>query len=508
MNAGYSNRTPGQNLTAILRRRWMIVAASVVLTALAAYAFSKAQTPKYKATATLLELKNPQQLVDNLTQANTSQPSTFDLTTGKGLASLRVVAQQASAAMRGRLSPDEIRSRVAIASDSSSADASSALVNITATDTDPRLAAQTATTFSQTFIAFLKAADQSAYTDAARLVSDRLNSLQAAHGPTSEVQTLQTRLNDLRNLAALQTGGLKLVQPAETPKSQVSPRPARNAALGIIGGLILGIALALGVDALDRRVRDSDEFEHIFRRPILGHIPESRGIEGQGQGLNSLRAPDVEAFRILRANLRYAAGSGRAKRLLVTSATPGEGKSTIAWNLALIAARGGGRVLLIEADLRQPKITARYMGASKRVGLSHVLSGQASPEEALIDYSDLADTSTLGGEFGQLCVMLAGGTPPNPAELLDSPEMGRMLDQLTEHFDLVIIDAPPPSVVADPIPLFRLVDGVIVVGRLNYSDRRALAQHRDQLESIGASVVGLAINGVEVDGKSGYASYY
>jgi capsular exopolysaccharide synthesis family protein len=508
VNAGYGQRHPGQNLTAILRRRWVIVAAAVVLTALAAYASSKAQTPQYKATATLLELKNPQDLVNNLAQSNSGQSTDFNLTTGKGLASLRVVAQQASAAMRGRLTPDQVRSSVAIGS-SSSADTSSALVNVTATNTDPRLAAQTATTFSQTFIAFLKAADQSAYTDAARLVNDRLNSVLASNGSKAEVAALQSRLNDLRNLAALQTGGLKLVQPAETPKSQISPKPARNAALGVIAGLILGIALALGVDALDRRVRDADEFELIFRRPILGHIPESKGIEGQGPGLNSLRAPDVEAFRILRANLRYASGSGRAKRLLVTSAAPGEGKSTIAWNLALIAARGGGRVLLIEADLRQPKITARFVGTSKRPGLSHVLSGQASPEQALIDYADLTDTSTLGGEFGQLCVMLAGGTPPNPTELLESPEMGAMLDQLTQHFDLVIIDAPPPSVVADPIPLFRLVDGVIIVGRLNYSDRRALAQHRDQLESIGATVVGLAINGVEADGKkSGYTSYY
>jgi capsular exopolysaccharide synthesis family protein len=498
-NPGHSSRS----LSAIIRRRWVLIAAIVVVTAGAAYAFSKAQTPKYKATATLLVLKNLQGLATGVDPSGSTQTTTgFDPTTGKDLAALRAVAQRASAAMGGRLTADEIGSRVSL--DTTSTEG---IVKVSATDTDARRAAQTATTFSQAFIAFLKAADQSAYQDAARLVEARLKTVLQEHGPSAEVTSLSARLSDLSNLAALQTGGLQLVQPAETPNAADSPRPLRNTALGIIAGLVLGLAVALGIDALDRRVRDTDEFEQIFERPVLAHIPESRGIGEQGVGLNSLRPHDMEAFRLLRANLRYAQGTRGAKRLIVTSSTAGEGKSTIAWNLALISARGGGRVLLIEADLRHPEISGRYMPRSSSPGLSHVLSGQASPEQALIDYSTVVDTSELGRDFGHLSVMLAGGRPPNPSQLLEAPEMAQALDELSDRFDLVIIDTAPPALVADPIPLFRLVDGVVVVGRMKFSDRRALAYHRVQLESVGAEVLGLAINGTSAEGKHAHAYY-
>jgi len=488
----------GRQLGAILRRRWFLVVLCAVVATIAAYLIADSQTKKYRAEATLLVVENPQDLLSTSNTGSTG--STFDSQKIRGLASLNVVFERTARALGGAVSPGTVKSAVAI-----DAPAGASLVRVTADGSDPELAARIATAFSNTYISFLKQTDQLTVNQAAELAQVRLQSLISAGRPQSEIQDQQDQVNRLRDLAAQQTGGLKLVQAAEAPSSPYSPRVGRITAVGLLGGLVLGLALAFGVDALDRRVRDREEFAEIYDSPVLGLIPRSKAISGQGSGPDRLDAADVEAFRILRANLRYAQGAKGAKRVIVSSSTSGEGKSTVAWNLAITAARGGSRVLLIECDLRQPQLTRRYLPGVSSTGLSHVLSGQATIGQALVDYTSWIERESLGDEPGQFCVILAGGTPPNPAELLASQEMVDVLDELEDRFDLIILDAPPPSLVADPIPLFDLVDGVLVVGRLDYSDRRLLADHRSRLDSVGARVLGLAINGTHGDvNKSDY----
>jgi capsular exopolysaccharide synthesis family protein len=490
----------GRRLGTILRRRWYLVVIGAVVATVVAYLVTDAKTRMYRAETTLLVVTSPQELSDTTSAQATGTPAgTFDAAKGRGLASLDVVAQRVSAALNGEVSAGQIKRSVSLEGASGTS-----LIKIAATDSDPKRAAQIATTFSRTYIAFLKEADQSSYVDAAALVRQRLNNLQAAGQSGTEVSDLKAQLQRLEDQAALQTGGLRLVQPALTPDAPYTPRVARITAVGLIGGLVLGLALALAVDALDRRVHETAEFQEIYGHPILGVIPRSKNLgDGQGGPPGALQAADLEAFRILRANLRYVQGAKGAKRILVSSSTAGEGKSTVAWNLAVTAAQGGSRVLLIEADLRQPAITRRYLPRVTTTGLGQVLSGQATIAQALVDCTNrLADTTDE--EFGQFCVMLAGGTPPNPADLLASPEMIELLDDVEGGFDLVILDAPPPSLVADAIPLIQLVDGVLVVGRIDVSDRRGLASHRQRLESVAARVLGLVVNGARTESNNSY----
>ena len=272
-----------------------------------------------------------------------------------------------------------------------------------------------------------------------------------------------------------------------------------NGVLGLLVGLALAVMAALLMERLDRRLRDDGDAEEAYRLPILGQIPESKTLRTAGGGMAT--APmDAEAFQMLRARLRYFNVDRELRSVLITSVGPGEGKTTVALNLAVAAARSEGfSVLLIEADMRRPQLATRAH-VLPFPGLAEVLSNNVPASEAIqaVPASDR--------RAGRLDILVAGSAPPNPYELLESHRMEAVLKQFVEQYDLVIIDSPPNSIVSDAIPLMQRVSGVMVVSRLRQTTRDGAAALREQLASLKAPTLGVVVNGAELE-SSEYYSY-
>jgi capsular exopolysaccharide synthesis family protein len=213
-----------------------------------------------------------------------------------------------------------------------------------------------------------------------------------------------------------------------------------------------------------------------------------------------------EVFKLLRAYLRYFNVDREIRSLLVVSAAPGDGKTTVARNLAQAAQETGSKTLLIDADMRRPDL-ARYYDIGNSPGLSELLIGSVQALEAI---QSIPIATRVNGKTAEvtLDVLGAGHAPPNPAELIDSHAMAEFLSWASEHYELVVIDTPPLSVVSDAIPLLRKVDGVVVVSQIGKNTRDAAAYLRDRLLGVNAPLLGVIANGVKAKGKDGYGYGY
>jgi capsular exopolysaccharide synthesis family protein len=485
-------------LAGLLRRAPLIVACTL-LTAAAALIFSLAQTKQYTADATLL-FRDPgfDQRIFGSSDVAAPDP-TREAATNITLVSLDAVADRTAADLGGGVTGDEVSNKVSVESQGQ-ADVAS----INATDPNPEFAATLANAFAQNYISFRRAADRRKVQQARALVTADFNRLPPAEQQGSEGQSLQRQISRLSTLEALQTGNAELVQHATVPTSPSSPKTVRNTALAWILGLFLGVALAALWERLDRRLRRPTEFEETFSMPMLTEVPESKSLSRSSNGIGELFATEGGAFQMLRARLRYFNVDRDIHSVLLTSAAPGEGKTTIAWNLAASAASSGSGTILLEADFHQPSI-ARQTGTRAQPGLSELLSGQSTLAESVQRVT--VENRQNGTEaLRQLDVIVAGSHPPNPVELLESEGMARLLEKLTDDYDLVVIDSPPLPIVADVIPLAKLVNGVIVVGRVNKTTRDEAQALHAQLESLDAPVLGVVAN--RTSRGRGYSGYY
>lgn len=482
-----------------LRRRMGVIALCCLLVPASAFAFSRSQTKEYTASASLL-FRDPgfdQKLFGAETFESSADPAREAATNVK-LVSLDTVAERTAKRLSGVSS---VKDNVEVATDGESD-----VVSVSATDRDPRRAAQIANTFAQEYIAFRREADRAKIAEAQDLVSSRIKALDPSEAQGMQGRSLRQRLEQLDILASLQTGNAELAEAANPPSSASSPRVLRNTAVGAFLGILLGVGLALLFERLDRRLRDPKEVEEMFARPILGAIPDSRTLARAGPAQSTLKAREAEAFRMLRANLRYFDIDRDVESVLVTSAASGDGKTTVAWNLAVAAAAAGGKVLLIEADLRHPGL-ANSLGLRGSAGLSTVLAGDADLEETVQEIP--VQEQANGRSVRTVEVLLAGPLPPNPSDLLESDRMREIIAAAERSHDLVVVDTPPTSVVSDAIPLIKQVGGVIVVARVGKTTREAALHLRNQLRNLDARVFGIVVNAVGSDSDSyGYAYGY
>lgn len=286
-------------------------------------------------------------------------------------------------------------------------------------------------------------------------------------------------LEQPRGKAAKAPLTLSIVNPAVAPKTPISPDPIRNIAIAVLLGLILGIGAALLRQAMDRSVRNEATVEDVSRKPMLGSMPRVRAARARlvstGDGCDARDEP----LRQLRTNLRHV-GLGQGSHVfVVTSAVHGEGKTTTAVNLAVVMGKAGQRVALVEGDLRRPRI-AELLPVEPSEGLAAVLQGQQTLDAAL----QQPDFQT------PLYVLTSGSTPSNPAELLQSGEMVRVVEQLRDSFDIVIIDAPPLLSVTDGALLASLGDATILVLRHGKTTQEELRHAVHQLEFVEARLAG------------------
>jgi capsular exopolysaccharide synthesis family protein len=269
----------------------------------------------------------------------------------------------------------------------------------------------------------------------------------------------------------------------------------------------MGLGLAFLLERLDRRMRGQEDLEAIYRLPRLGTVPKSAALarsaceEGGRQAV--LPPAEAEAFSLIRAHLRFFNVDRELRTILVASAAPGDGKTTIARHLAEAAARVGARVLLLEVDLRHPTL-AQQPGIQSGPGLADVLIGAMPMDEATqrVELEAPPGAATRGRT---LDVLAAGAVlPPNPAELLESRAMEAVLEQAKSTYDLVVIDTPPLTAVSDAFPLLTKVDGVVIVGWVGRSRRDAAERLHKILASSGAPLLGVIANGSKLVGPGSY----
>ncbi len=271
----------------------------------------------------------------------------------------------------------------------------------------------------------------------------------------------------------------------------------RNTALGTLLGLMLAVGALFLLNALDDTLKNPAEAARGLGLPVMGII----GFHAQaktGQPIAQLepRSPTAEAFRALRTNVQYAAVDEPLRTLMVTSATPSDGKSTVAANLAVVLAQGGRQTTIIDADLHRPRVNQMF-ALAREPGLSGVF----------VQENAYLNGARQAGPVENLHVVTSGELPPNPAELLGSQRMREILAQVQGQADIVVIDSPPVLSVTDAAVLAPLVDGVLLVVRPGETKLSALKQAVAQLRLVNANLIGLVVNGVG-NGRSRYGNYY
>jgi capsular exopolysaccharide synthesis family protein len=329
-------------------------------------------------------------------------------------------------------------------------------------------------------------------------IDRKLRGIPAGDPRRSSLDTEAGQLRDQRLQAQLarlglpqQVTGGRVIQPASSPMSPVSPNHVVNGLLGLIIGLALGVGQALMRDRLSGRLRSSEEVEAYLEAPVLAVIPGIPEWRRRKQAYlvsqSRRESPVSEAYRILRTNLMSAATIG-IKSVVVTSAHGGEGKSATVANLGLVLARAGKNVSLVSADLRRPRLHEFFRG-SQEPGLSEVLAGGITLNGALRPFSSAMNPSIA------MRMLSSGRVPGDPAELLSSAAMANVLNELEVMSDFVLIDVPPILPVTDALVVARLADAVLLVIGPNSSTRATVTSARQQLDRVDARILGCVLNG-------------
>ncbi|MDQ1248389.1 MAG: tyrosine-protein kinase [Actinomycetota bacterium] len=435
----------------VIRTRWATVLATTLVTALAAVAYSLLQTPLYEASTRLFVSTVGGTSASELYSGNRlSQErvlSYAQLLMGETLAqrtidrlNLDMDARTLSEAITAKAKPDTV------------------LIDVSVLDTSPVRARDIANALSEELVVMVRELEtpaQGAAPDARVVVEQR----------------------------------------ATVPPEPEVPKKKRNLAVGILLGGILGAGLAILRDILDNTVKDRVQLEKVTGSGVVGVVPYDKGRrENPAIVFESDNSPTAESFRKLRTNLQFLSVDSPPRLIVITSSVPNESKSTTAINIALALAEADHNVLLIDGDMRRPSL-ARYLDMVGSVGLSTVLSGSASLDDA-----------TQESKFPRLKVLASGPTPPNPSELLGSRAAKKVLDELRDRYDYVIIDTSPLLAVTDGAILAAESDGAILLVRAGDTKRDQIAHSIGILNDVGATILGSVLSMVP-NKRSGPYSY-
>ena len=544
-----------QDFLAILRRRVWIIAVALIATPLAAIVMSEFQSPLYTATAKVLV--NRASIVSAIT--NVTDPSTVGNDPTRFLTTQSDIAR--SPVLIGRVIDKAGIPGVTVDSflknSSVDAAANADLLNIAVSNTNSDYATRLADAYAQGFTAFKTELDTARINDALDTLKDRIDAL-AARGVSPSAPSYATLLqyqSQLETVGKLLANNTQVLNPAAAEK--VRPRPKRNAMLGVIFGLVVGIGLALLAEALDRRIRVEKDIEEALRLPLLGRIPRPpRRVRKGGQLVSVVepRGVEAEAFRKLRTRIEFENLETHARALMVTSAIGQEGKSTTIANLAVTLARSGRRVALVDLDLRRPFID-KFFRIETVPGVTDVVMKRASLKESMRPIAltaPLPNTSSSQGSArsvarssealhsrvsgspttataasrsapekaaapsrngranveGVLSVLPAGTPPFDAGEFVGNEGIRMLIEELREEFDYVLVDAPPLVAVGDAMTLSANVDAIIVVTRLGVLKPPLLHELARQLEICQTQRLGFVLTGAELEEGYGYADHY
>lgn len=448
-----------RDLLSVMRTRWAVIVATTLVGGLIALGVSILKTPIYQAST---------QFYVTVAGGENAAASAYQGSLGAqqrvqsyaALVRSSDIAEQVVEAAGVDLDASQVVEAV-----SATADSNTVLLNLSVDDTDPNRAVEIAMAFGEVLPA-------------------AISSLETPEGGGPALAKLT------------------VVNPPKLPTDPIAPKTEQNVAIGIVFGLLIGIAGALLANALDRRVKTKEQLERVTGVPVVGSIP-FREAEDKEEGTEHIvpfkegHSPAAEAFRRLRTNLQFLNVDKPPRVIVLTSSVAVEGKSETAVNLALALAEAGNSVLLIEADLRRPRVV-NYMSMPDKVGMTNILTGQA-------EFSDVVQSTRYEGVHLLAC----GPLPPNPSELLSSDTARRLIATLREKYDYVLVDSPPLLPVTDGSLLARITDGALLIVREQRTTVDQVSQAVDNLRKADAPLIGsvmVANKPAKRDGR--YDAYY
>jgi non-specific protein-tyrosine kinase len=503
---------------------WLILLTAVVAGA-AAFFFSSRQTPIYRASTRLMVSQTGNSTAYS-NYADILAAERLSNTYAQMLTSRRLIqAAITKTGLEGVVYPAELAGAISV-----QPVRDTQLIDLSVEYPDPVIAAKLANALPEVFVEFnnqqqtaryqeLKSSLQAQLKDLSEEIQAtdaELQELADATDAESKARTavLEDRLAQYRNtfgnvLAQLENIRLAeanaldtivVVEEAVPPQHPVRPRVLMNTLLAAIVGGMIGLGAAFLIEYLDDTIKTPDDIGRITTLSTLGIIARGKGDDPDTIiTLEDPRSPVAEAYRTIRTGIQFAGVDKPLRTMVVTSAGPGEGKSTTAANLAVVLAQAGKRVILIDADLRKPTQHKRW-GVPNTIGLTGAL--------LMDELSDNLDYLLSGTQVENLWVLTSGQLPHNPSELLGSHKLQQLTEHLLNDYDVLLFDSPPALAVTDPVVLGREMDGVIIVVDAGNTREPALVHVLTEMEKVQAHVLGIVLNRFRTRSDSGYYYYY
>ena len=520
----------------VVRRKWVLLGVTAVVV-LAAIGITMSQAPVYKATSQILIVTETPADPLQTNGGGGLQAIAHTLANEVKLLESEPVREAVGKAYAGPLDPATVKAKVP--------DESADAINLTTRAGSGAEAAKLVNTYVSTYVTYRQQQEIDDLLEAASHVQHQIDQIQqqasdaskpladldaqiAVGGPDvvlaplrqrrgqlaaqveaqvasyqTQISLFQRQLDNVQLSAGLrQAGIIQVLRTAKAPTKPDSPKPKRTAAAGLALGLVLGVLAAFALEYVDDSIKDKETLERVSGAPTLGVIPRVGGRRDPTRPESiTLTAPHsnaAEAYRTLRASVKFLGLDGKRTVVQVTSPAAGEGKTVIAFNLGVALAQAGERVLLIGADLRHKRLD-EISGSPDGPGLTGVLIADNGLAAAIWEHP----------EIPTLSIMRSGPTPPNPSDLLGAGRMESVIQAVARTFDRVIIDCPPVLPVSDALVLARYADLTLVVANERATSRRALRRTMELLRQIDAPIEGTILNGAaSQDSYYGYGRGY
>jgi len=493
-----SQREGASRYLTALREHWLLILTIVVVSVGGAAISSMTAAKKYKAEATMLvsPVGEGDATFTGIAVIKESGGLTSGVLTAARLIRTPQVAEGVKTRYGFRMSRSALLGSIEVKPVSQSS-----IIALVATARSPETAAAIANDFATELIRQRSTRFEVAIEGQIDRLRARLATLTAAQRLTPSAVDLQSRLSELITLSGGGDPTLDLASPAVPPTHASWPRPKLSIAVALLVALLLGTGAALALEVFNPRINREDELLLGHRLPILARVPRVRNTAASHYltRRGKLPAHVWEAYRTLRASLTGAGPKGQfPRRILVTSAIPGEAKTMTSVNLAITLALTGMRVILIDADLRRPMIATVFGAAARSNGFGLLLLGDAPPEMALLQAPGAPN----------LQLLLSNPEHAHLVDLLQRNRLETVLDQLQDYADVIVIDSPPLTEVADALPLADVADTILVTVRLGRSRRDKLVELRRALAQRGVSPAGFVVTSRRVVRRPPYGYEY
>lgn len=500
-----------QYFSLFLHWAWLIILAALIAGA-AAYFFSQRMTKIYESTTTALVNEAPATKTTDYSSVMMSEQLTS--TYSKMMAKDNVLAEVAKE-LKLTLSVDALKEMITVTPVTDTQ-----LITVSVQSTDPVLSANIANTIVTVFASQIQDIQTQRFSQSESSLKKQLDDLEAqlttyetqANNAFSDAdkERLDSKVTQYRELysnllqsyesvrlsEAQSVSSVVQVEQASPDATPIKPKVLQNTLLAAVIGFLLASGVIVAREALDDTIKAPEDISRKFKLPVLGVINHHNPSKDAPITITDPRSPTAEAYRALRTNVNYASVDKPLRTIMVTSSEPGEGKTTTISNLGVVLAQNGYNVILTDCDLRHPRVH-KYFGLSNRSGLSSLFAQS----------TDILNGTRQSTAVEHLTVVSSGLLPPNPAELLGSQKMQRILGTMRQSADIVLIDTPPILAVTDAAVLAPTLDGVLIVVRPGKTRASALRMTIEQFRQVNANILGIVLNDIDLRGKP-YAYRY